>query len=172
MKITYEELIERASHQKKAPVEAFVPRQRLPSWLRFFLRLLFLPFIVLDLAAQSLAKAIIRPPYKKTGSCLQRGNCCHYILMEKSKGFLGRLHFFWHTEINGFYKRDIELREAGKEMHVMGCRYLQANGRCAIYRFRPMICRKWPVIEAFAKPRILKGCGYQVLCRKNAKQSR
>lgn len=161
--VPYQDLLDRAAGEKVAPIERCIPQQRLPSFIRGFFRFLFLPFIWLDLVAQKIASCIIRPPFKKGGSCLQRGNCCHYILMEKPKGFFGKLHYFWQTEINGFYKRQLSVFEDRQEMLVMGCRYLKKNGRCGIYHFRPMICRKWPIIEAFAKPRILKGCGYHIL---------
>ena len=48
----------------------------------------------------------------------------------------------------------------GKEMRVMGCRYLNREGMCDQYKLRPSICRQWPKIEHFGYPRILKGCGF------------
>jgi Fe-S-cluster containining protein len=76
---------------------------------------------------------------------------------------VGRLHTFWSTEILGFYLRDEKTYlSEGKEVRVMGCRYLQKDGSCGHYHLRPTVCRKWPLIEHFGKPRILKGCGFKV----------
>lgn len=161
-------LLEKAGEATSSPPlpPAGIPRQRVPGWIRWPLRLFFLPFVIIDVAAQKTAAFILRTPFKKEGKCLQRGNCCHYILIEKGKGFFGWLYFFWNTEINGFYLRTKELHESeGKKVFVMGCRYLQPNGKCGHYRLRPAVCRKWPLISYFGLPQLLKGCGFRPIPR-------
>lgn len=144
-----------------------IPRQWVPGWIRWPIRLLILPFILIDLCAQRAARILIRPPFKKEGKCLQRGNCCHYILVPEAKGFLGRLFYFWNTQILGFYRRNLKVYESdSKRVYVMGCRYLKKDGKCGHYHLRPAVCRKWPVIEYFGYPRIIKGCGYKSVSRK------
>jgi len=148
------------------PPATGIPKQWLFCWIRWPIRILFLPFIWLDIAAQKIARLFIRTPYKKVGKCQKRGNCCYYILMSEPKGFLGRLHFFWNTQINGFFLRDLVDVEGEKEkIAVMGCRYLKADGSCRHHRLRPAVCREWPRIEYFEKPKILKGCGYKAVPR-------
>lgn len=158
--LNIEELISAAGESTSPPAapKEGIPRQRIIGWLRWPVKIMILPFLLLDLSMQMVARWIIRPPFKKMGKCKRRGNCCHYILLEYRKGILGRLLLFWNTEFNGFYLRQKEKTESdGKPMWVMGCRYLKKDGRCAHYRTRPMVCRTWPVIESFRKPRILKG---------------
>lgn len=148
------------------PIEG-IPKQWVPGFIRWPVRFFFLPFILLDLAAQKVARLLIPPPFKKTGKCFKRGNCCHYILLPEAKGLLGKFYYFWNTQILGFYRRTPELYESeGKHVYVMGCRYLQKNGRCSHYHLRPMVCRKWPIIEHFGYPRIMKGCGFKAIQRK------
>lgn len=143
------------------PPEGGIPRQWLPFWIRQSLRIFFLPFVLFDLAMQKVAKLLIPPPYKQAGKCKRRGNCCHYILIRKPKGILGGLFTFWNTQVHGFYLRSNETYEYEKHrVMMMGCRHLQSDGSCGSYTLRPMVCRKWPVIEAFGIPRILKGCGF------------
>lgn len=159
-----EDLIEEAgsaTHQPPPPIGG-IPSQRIPGWVRWPIRYFTLPFILIDLAMQKLARKIIRPPFKKEGECLKRGNCCHYILIQASMSLWGRLFHFWQTEINGFYLRfkTPQLYE-GKKRYVMGCRYLKKDGSCSEYHLRPLICRQWPVIEHFGFPKILKGCGFR-----------
>lgn len=91
-------------------------------------------------------------------------------MIPESKGLIGKLNYFWQTQVQGFYPRFAELHEyEGKKVHVMGCRYLQKDGRCGQYHLRPMVCRKWPIIEHFGSPRVLKGCGFKpVLNKKKA----
>src|ERR1700722_14649540 len=82
-----EDLLLTAGEEENAPPEPIegIPRQRLPCWIRWPLRVFFLPFILLDLWAQRLARLIIRPPFKQTGTCKKRGNCCHYILIPATR---------------------------------------------------------------------------------------
>jgi Fe-S-cluster containining protein len=170
-KMMLEQLIEDAGDAKDAPPDpkGGIPRQTVPGWIRWPIRLLFLPFILLDLCAQKIAKLLIKPPFKQVGQCLKRGNCCHYILIPKTKGFLGWLHLFWNQEINGFYFRDRKPHTFDdKPMYVMGCRYLQKDGSCKHYGLRPAVCRKWPMIEYFGYPRVLKGCGFKAENRYSA----
>ena len=159
-----DELMERVGEATSPPEEPpnGIPKQRLLPLLRWAIRSLLLPFIWLDLFCQLLAKWLIPPPYKKVGACKKRGNCCHYILVKDVKGIAGKLVWFWHSELNGFFLRDrFYHTETNKEMLVLGCRYLQKNGSCRHYFFRPMVCRKWPIIEHFGFPQIVKGCGYK-----------
>ncbi len=161
------QILEEAGEDHHKPLPCKIPKQWFPGFIRWPLRALLLPFLYLDIFAQWLAKKIIRPPYKKVGACKKRGNCCHYILIKKSKGFSGKLDLLWHTQINGFYRRDKQLHDyEGMKVYVMGCRYLQKDGRCGAYALRPMICRSWPRIEYFGHPQILKGCGFQAQFKK------
>lgn len=141
--------------------------QWVPGFIRWPIRLLTLPFIWLDCAAQKLARKIIRPPFRTEGHCLKRGNCCYYIIMPAPKRLLARINYFWQTQINGFYYRD-EIAVEGHDVHVMGCRYLNKDGSCNHHTLRPKICREWPRIEYFERPKILKGCGYKAVSRNQA----
>jgi Fe-S-cluster containining protein len=157
---------ERATSPPQDPANG-IPKQRLPSWIRYAIRALLLPILYLEIGAEKIAKFFIRPPFKRVGTCKRRGNCCHYILFPETKGIVKKLFSFWSTEINGFYQRDhLVYEHEGKPVYVYGCRYLKKDGSCANYLFRPKICRTWPLIEHFGYPRILKGCGYQAKLRK------
>lgn len=168
-----DDLIFNAGDAKEAPPapEGGVPPQRVPGWIRWPIRLFFLPFVWIDSAAQRIARWLIPPPYKKAGKCLKRGNCCHYIMVRHSTGPIGWIFRFWHTEIQGFFFRSKEIYEyEGHKVKVMGCRYLKKEGSCAHYHLRPMICRKWPVIEHFGVPRLLKGCGFKAIAKTGKKE--
>lgn len=157
-----------AAEETKAPATPIggIPRQRLPGWIRWPIRTLLLPFVLIDLSVQRLARLFIAPPYKKAGECKKRGNCCFYILLPVKKGLLGWIHKFWSTEVLGFYLRDkTPYILEGKEVYVMGCRHLKKDGSCGHYALRPTVCRKWPLIEYFGQPRILKGCGFKAIPR-------
>jgi hypothetical protein len=159
-----QQILSEAGEEGHRPNPCPIPKQWLPSWIRWPLRSFLLPFVFLDILAQALAKKIIPPPFKKVGACKKRGNCCNYILIKKSKGLPQKLDLFWHAQVNGFYQRDKQFHDLdGMKVYVMGCRYLQKNGKCGAYLLRPMVCRAWPRIEYFGKPQILKGCGYKAV---------
>ncbi len=163
-----DEILGLAEEAKEVPEEpeGGIPRQWLPGWIRWPLRVFLLPFILIDLSMQKLAQMLVRPPFKKEGECLKRGNCCHYILIPECKGVMGRLYYLWNTQVLGFYRRKPGVYESdGKKVHVMGCRYLRKDGSCGQYRLRPAVCRKWPVVEYFGYPRIIRGCGFKAVPR-------
>lgn len=144
-----------------------IPRRFTPFFIRWPLKLIVLPFIWLDDLAQKIARLIIPPPFVKAGKCKKRGNCCYYILVRKTRGPFAWLDLFWHTQINGFYRREKKpINYHGKQVFVMGCRYLKKDGSCSSYFTRPQICRSWPRIEIFGPPEILKGCGFFARKRK------
>lgn len=149
------------------PDSELVPqRQWLPRSVAYAVKLLLLPFVLVDVACRKIARMLIRPPLVRTGSCKQRGNCCYFITVRKEKGALDVLSRFWMQQVHGFYLREKKTYEInGRAYYVMGCRYLQKNGSCGQYRVRPMICREWPKVEIFGHPQILKGCGYSFKAR-------
>ena len=93
---TLDEILEQAGEATAPPPEPAggIPRQWLPSWIRWPLRILFLPFVLLDLATQRIAKWIIRPPFKQEGKCLKRGNLLITSCCQKSRDpLVGSAHF-------------------------------------------------------------------------------
>lgn len=165
-----QQILEHAGDDDAKPPPCDIPKQWLPGFIRWPLRACLIPFIWLDIFAQVVARKIIKPPYQKVGNCKKRGNCCHYILIRKSKGIFSKLDLFWHTQVNGFFRRDKKVHITdGMKVYLMGCRYLQKNGRCGVYHMRPAICRSWPRIEYFGHPQVLKGCGYSAVAVKAKK---
>ncbi len=156
---------EQATSIPNPPLEG-IPKQHLFPWIRWIIRILYIPLLHLEIQTEKIAKFFIRPPFIQTGECKRRGNCCHYILFPEMKGIVKKLFLFWNTEVHGFYKRKgLEYEVEGKKIHVYGCRPLREDGSCSNYSFRPKVCRSWPLINHFAYPKILKGCGYQVKLR-------
>ena len=151
---------EEATQAPPLPVKG-IPKQKTSRLLRRIIKEIVLPFVILDVAMQRLAKHLVRPPFKRKGKCKKRGNCCYYVLVRASSTWYGKLFYFWHTQIHGFYPRVKKPQNySGKKVWVMGCRYLTSKGQCSQYRLRPSVCRQWPLIERFGPPHILKGCGF------------
>ncbi|MBT3394064.1 MAG: hypothetical protein HN411_03010 [Waddliaceae bacterium] len=138
-----------------------IPKQWLSPLFRWPLRVIMLPFVALDMAANKIASSIVRPPRRKTGKCARCGKCCHYILITAPRSFLGKGHLVWNTQVNGFYLRNTDPVDVdGEKMLVVSCRYLMKNGKCGCHILRPLVCRQWPRIERFGKEQITEGCSY------------
>lgn len=159
------ELLDSVGDERMQPPlpEGGLKKQWFPSPLRLCIKLLIYPFMMLDIFAKKIALRIVPPPFKITGSCKKRGNCCHYILLRTKSKKLSLLSLFWHTQINGFFLRSKKADNVmGKNHFVMGCRYLRKDGSCSNYILRPALCRNWPDVGFRREHGILKGCGFQV----------
>ena len=160
-----EELVEKIESSTSKPKHE-IPKQWLPGWIRWPIRALLLPFLLLDQFSQKFARLIIKPPFRKKGTCKKCGKCCHYLLIPEPKGILGGIQWFWLTQVSGFFLRDHPpVTDEEDPYLVMGCRYLKDDNSCAHHFLRPAICREWPIIERFETPQILPGCGYKIITR-------
>lgn len=149
------------------------PKQKLPGFIRWPLRILAYPIMILDVYSQKFVRLIFKSKYVLEGQCKMRGNCCQFIHMswpnEKKKLSLSsKIYIFWQREVLGFYFRDFDFVEDNEVTKVMSCRYLK-NGKCSHYRLRPAICRDWPKYHPFRKQQVLKGCGFKPVLRKPEK---
>lgn len=160
-------LLYRSSIEFGTPYQTPPPKQLLPSIIRWPLRILLLPLILLDQAMQRLAKFIIKPPYKQVGGCSRRGNCCHRVLISKPKSrTLEMMIYFYYTQVYGFFTvKPNVVKDKNDDYFVMACRYLTKQGSCKHHRLRPTVCRQWPRIEYFDRPKLIKGCGYRPVLR-------
>ncbi len=170
---TFEQTLAKSrADARPAPPDEGVPAQRLPGFVRRGIQLVVVPYLWLDDAVAWLLRGVLPPPYRLEGACHGTGACCRYVLVHfprvvaRSRVLSGLL-WWWTTEVNGFFPREFELDEVepGARTWVMSCRHLQADGRCATYRFRPQLCRRWPRQSHVARPFVLKGCGYRVVAR-------
>ncbi len=145
-----------------------IPKQKLPGWIRWPIRVLLYPWVMLDLAAQAFIYRLGRSEYKVEGACKMRGRCCHHILLDMPRWkLLGKVYLWYFTEIQGFYMKRFDLIEDdGMVIKVFGCRYLKDDGLCGHHILRPTVCRKWPRRQLFGKPPLFKGCGYTLTPRK------
>ncbi len=146
-----------------------IPEQKLPGWIRWPLRILAYPFMMLEILSNKIVSTIVKPKYKIVGGCKKSGNCCRYIHLgwpkNRKLNLFSKLYVLWQTEVLGFYFKDFDFVEDQEVTKVMGCRYLKEDGSCKHYRLRPGICRNWPKIHYFREPTILKGCGFKAVKR-------
>lgn len=122
-------------------------------------------FINLELAALKLIQAIVRPEFVVQGECHRCGACCEHIVGDpprfiKNTGLLA-IYLAWHRLAHRFTPTH---RGPNAEI-IFSCGHLQNDGRCGIYRFRPLICRNYPVVPYYSAPGLLPDCTYSVAPR-------
>ena len=122
--------------------------------------------ILLDLGCMRLVQCVIRPRYVLRGRCQKRGLCCRNIVAlppapMRRRPALMRLFAQFHRLMHNF--RVVARTDDGGL--IFACGHLRSDGRCGIYRYRPRLCRNYPVLPFFGPPMLLPGCGYRVAPR-------
>jgi len=118
-------------------------------------------FIVMEVAAFKLVQKIYPPKYVLTGECYKRGDCCKAIVGDppkavKKNDYLRGLFVGYHAVMHNFH----QVARGDNDEIIFACGHLGDDGRCSIYRYRPLLCRNYPVMPFFERPRILPGCGF------------
>jgi hypothetical protein len=129
-------------------------------------------FILMELGAMRLMRLLMPPKFVLLGQCYKSGACCKQLLADPpsfiKRTWLVRLFVAYHRVMHNF-----EPVALGPDDEIIfSCRHLQSDNRCAIYRFRPLLCRNYPVLPFFDPPRPLPGCGFRVAPRVVAKMKK
>lgn len=128
---------------------------------------LLLPLVKIAEAGHRFGRLLFQTEYLVRGACQQRGTCCEHILLEWSPLFdrvpwLGRIVLWRLTRLHSFFDRGYSWEVMpGLVVRVLGCHAVRADGRCGVYRLRPLFCRTYPELPLFGRPAVLKGCGYR-----------
>lgn len=130
-------------------------------------------FIVVELGAMALVRRVFPPEFTLLGACQKGGSCCQQIVGDpprfvKDTPALLKLFVGYHRVMHRF---TVVARGDNGEL-IFRCGYLRSDGRCGIYRYRPLLCRNYPVRPFFGPPSVLPGCGYQYARREVAAMQR
>jgi len=125
-------------------------------------------FIFLDNFLTNLPKKILfKTQWVLEGKCKQCGTCCREIYLKvtprqlSSKLFM-KLAIAWISWIFDFILLRIDY---DNHYLVFTCRHIRADGKCGNYFWRPNVCRNYPLIDYFEKPRLLPKCGFRARLR-------
>ncbi len=121
-------------------------------------------FVILDNFLTALTRKLFPTRYKLTGHCRQCGQCCRRIILTMTPAqarspLFTNLSVRWISWLFGFRLLEIDHEH---DSLVFDCRHQLADGRCGVYRWRPNVCRNYPLVDYFKKPVLLPGCGYTV----------
>ncbi|MDD5593801.1 MAG: YkgJ family cysteine cluster protein [Candidatus Margulisbacteria bacterium] len=118
--------------------------------------------VLLDNFITNLFKGLFPKRFRLSGRCNQCGNCCRRIILtltpgqSKSKLFTG-IAVRWISWLFDFILLEINRAE---NYLAFTCRHLTDEGKCGNYRFRPNVCRNYPLVDYFEEPKLLPGCGF------------
>ncbi|MBU0671710.1 MAG: YkgJ family cysteine cluster protein [Candidatus Margulisbacteria bacterium] len=127
------------------------------------LKRFILCFVLLDNLLTNFSKrSLFRNKWQLEGACKKCGSCCKEIYLKITPRQLGskmfaRLAVKWITWLFDFILLRID-----QENHylVFTCKHVQPDGRCGNYFWRPSVCRNYPLVDYFEKPKLLPDCGF------------
>lgn len=127
------------------------------------LRKFVLSFVLADNFVSNLARKPFRSRWRLEGSCNKCGKCCKEIHMKiepllLKDGFIREVVIRWVSWLFNFYllRMDDE-----RNYLVFGCRSFRADGLCKEYKWRPNVCRNYPIVDFFEEPVLFNTCGYR-----------
>lgn len=98
--------------------------------------------------------------YKIEGSCNKCGKCCREI---RSLGMKNEKDLKIMQFIFPWYKRFYITKIDENNNIVLSCKYLNENGTCSVYKFRPLLCRNYPKKKINFNGQMPDGCGYKII---------
>ena len=128
------------------------------------LKRFIISFILLDNFLTTIPKKLLfKTRWKLQGKCKQCGNCCCEIYLKITPRQLAsrlftKLAVAWISWIYDFKLLNIDYDNF---YLVLTCKKTRPDGKCGDYRWRPNICRNYPLVDYFEEPKFLPDCGFK-----------
>jgi hypothetical protein len=110
----------------------------------------------------NLAKRPFPTRWHLTGRCRQCGQCCRRIILTMTPAQI-RSRLFTTLSIrwlSWLFRFELIELDGEHDSLVFRCRQLTPDNKCGDYRWRPNICRNYPLVDYFKEPQLLPGCGF------------
>ena len=129
---------------------------------KVMIKRVFISLALFDNWLTNLAKRPFRTKWVRTGQCKKCGNCCHEIVLTMTPAqtrspLFCTLAIKWISWLFDFILLRIDYQN---QALVFTCKHLTDKGECNNYRWRPNVCRNYPLIDYFKQPRFLPNCGF------------
>ena len=133
------------------------------SMLRRFVLMLMLA----DNFVTNLVSKLFKTRWVLAGKCNKCGKCCQDIKLAinsrlLSNIFTRELVVRWTSWVMGFHLKRIEY---DPNYLVFGCDRVRSDGTCGDYKWRPNVCRNYPLVDFFEEPALFETCGYKAKLR-------
>lgn len=106
-----------------------------------------------------------RQKYKIEGQCIKCGKCCKEI---RAYGMKDEKDLKIMQFIFPWYKNFYIIGKDNSNNLILGCNKQKEDGKCSIYKYRPLLCRNYPKKRINFNAEMIDGCGYRVI-KKNFK---
>mgnify|MGYP001606063823 CR=1 FL=1 len=129
----------------------------------FILRRIIMVLVIFDNFIINLIKKVLGSRWILTGKCQQCGTCCQQIVMTMTPAqvksrFFTDLSIRWISWLFGFQLQAVDEENCAI---IFGCQHLTPDNKCGNYRWRPNVCRNFPLVDYFAEPKLLPNCGFR-----------
>jgi len=137
------------------------------SFSRFYnigmLRKLVISLIIVDNFITNIVKKPFKTRWVLYGNCKKCGKCCKDIKLAVNprlltNSFTRELVVRWTSWVMGFHLKRIEY---DPPYLVFSCKILCPDGTCGDYKWRPNVCRNYPLVDFFEEPALFKTCGFR-----------
>ena len=127
------------------------------------LRKLVLALVIADNCISNIIKKPFKTRWVLDGKCKKCGKCCADIKMAinprlLSNSFTRELVIRWTSWVMGFHLKKIEY---DPHYLVFGCNNQRLDKSCGTYKWRPNVCRNYPLVDFFEEPALFKTCGFR-----------
>lgn len=123
------------------------------------------PIWLLDRFAFRILSLLKKPEFVREGGCQRTGQCCRAIGMGVPRSWLKFPKLI--AAINIWHRWRYNFTPIGTYdgMIVYQCHFLTRDNTCSIHRFKPALCRDFPKLPLWGRPKLHKGCGYNFVRR-------
>ncbi len=127
--------------------------------------------VLLIMLADNYVTNLVKKPFRTrcvlVGKCNKCGKCCQDIKLAinprlLSNIFTRELVVRWTSWVMGFHLKRIEY---DPNYLVFGCKSVRPDGTCGVYKWRPNVCRNYPLVDFFDEPALFETCGYKAKLR-------
>ena len=127
------------------------------------IRKLILSLVIADNFVSNMAKMPFRSRWKLEGGCRKCGRCCREIALKIDPRLLNNrlttaVVIRWISWLFNFRLIRIEY---DKPYLVFACNNQAGDGTCKEYKWRPNVCRNYPLVDYFEEPALYDFCGYR-----------
>jgi len=127
------------------------------------LKKILLTFNIADNWINNRLKCLFPTRYVLTGKCNQCGSCCKRILLSATPNQIRSRLFMnfmirWYEWLFNFKLLDIDYED---NYIAFSCSRLTPEGKCGAYKWRPGVCRNYPLVDYFKETVTLPECGFR-----------
>lgn len=131
------------------------------------LRRIVMCFVIADNWVTRLSRSFIKSKWVLDGKCNKCGKCCQEIKLYidpklANNNITYNIIVWW---VSWLFRFDLIGIDRERSDLIFTCKMVSKDGKCTDYKWRPNICRNYPIVDYFDEPVTFKTCGYKARLR-------